>query len=755
MADPVTGSPNGDFDFSDALGVAGGVLCILTLWIIAFAGHSKSIEQTAYLFLFGIAPLLAVGIVSSMARRLPLAMPIMAGKIFIAAVLLIASALVLSTMPHLQSVSAPRVMSIAVVGALVFSASIALVPRFRAALMLETFADAMLVIGLAIALILFSPLDPALPFASTMVGYVRDTPKFGLWIAGGVAYVALAILAGAWEGSPANRNAAKWVAGLALALGLALAVGLYDDGHWTDIGHYAPLIGPALYSGLGGVPMVDVYCQYGLAPWLLTRAMFAILDPAAGSAAILVRILNVAFLMTFVLAAFSVTRRKTRAVLLMMPVLLAGISFHADHLNLNGLPSTQGMRYLPPMVMALLLALDTGRPWIRRLASVVLVTASFWSIESFLFTLLAWGGHATIEAIRHRRGRPYLIPLAANLGLILAAHLAFVLGIFAFTGRMVDYWPYVDLFLGFLLGRGTWPWPMAMKSEFLWWLPVWLAYFLTIALSLLGAIRRAPAGAADRLLGVALVGIGALSYYVGRSSETTLGLSFLPFSVLLVRAFEHVTQSPPSPTPRRLAVAGLMAAIFVLVFSFGMERFSRPLDVLKGNSTILRRCFSPEGCTPARVAGRIRAATKMVVDYRYPPAPKLAEMPIRVADLVGVLRRYAPGTGRVSLLSEFDGESALTWFTGLMALLQTGQWYKWQTSSPLNDQLSPYLARRIVASARVQEGEPLIVAKEDGKLIKLEQDILAKVRDACRLVKIGETNYFSVFRVEDCRWKPR
>ena len=153
------------------------------------------------------------------------------------------------------------------------------------------------------------------------------------------------------------------------------------------------------------------------------------------------------------------------------------------------------------------------------------------------------------------------------------------------------------------------------------------------------------------------------------------------------------------------------------------------------------------------MAERIRAATEMVVDYRYPPVEKLAETPVRVADLVGALRTYAPDARRVALLTEIDGESALTWFNGLMAFLYTGQWYSWQTSSPLNDQLSPVLARRIVASATVQDGEPLIVAKTETKLIKIEQDILSKVRNACRLVKIGETNYFSIFRVEDCHWK--
>ena len=750
----IANDPNRGLDLPDALGVVGGVLCILTISVVAFTGHGKSTEQALYLFLFGVVPLLAVGIVSWMLPRLSLAAPVMVGKIFIAMALLLSSALVIAQMPHLKSWPATLVTSIAVAGAVIFAALFGFTSRRPAALVRAgLFADTMLVAGLAIVLVLFSPLDPKLPFASTMVGYMRDTPNFGVWILGGLAYAALCMLVGAWEVRSARSRAARSVAALALALALALVLGLYDDGHWVDIGHYSPLIGPALYSRMEGAPMADVYCQYGLIPWLLVRASFAVLPPTAGTTAIIVRVTNVAFLMTFVLIAFSVTRRKTRAMLLMMPVLLAGISFHAGYLNLNGLPSTQGMRYLPPMAMALLLALDQGKPWTRRAATVVLVIASFWSIESFLFTLLAWAGYFTINAIRDRSIPAYLMHIALHLGLILAAHLAFVFGVYAWTGRRVDYLPYLDLFLGFLVGRGGFPWPMGVKSEFLWWLPVWFAYFLTLALALLGAVRRAPSGAADRLVALALVGIGALSYFVGRSSETTLGLSFLPFGVLLVSAFDRLAEGRLLSPPRRYAVAGFMAVIFVLVFAFGLERLSRPLDELKGNSTILRRCFSSEGCAPAQVAGRIRAATGMVVDYRYPPVAKLNETPARVADLVGALRMYAPHARRVALLTEFDGESALTWFNGLMAFLYTGQWYSWQTSSPLNDQLSPVLVRRIVASATVRDGEPLIVAKAETKLIKIEQDILSKVRKACRFEKIGETNYFSVFRVEDCHWK--
>lgn len=743
-----------DIPLPDAVGVVGGVLCVLVLLLIAFGARTKNIELAAYLFLFFAAPVLAAASVGIGARRYPLALPITLGKVFLAGVLIIASAMVVYKLPNLQALSGRRVLSVAVLGALACAAPIALLMR-RRNVAAHTPVDVVLVLALTGALILFSPLDATLPQASTMIGYIRDTPKFGFFIAAGAAYVALAVLVGVWEGRTRARRAATWLAGLALVLGLVLALSLYDDGHWTDIGHYAPLIGPALHANAGGVPMADIYCQYGLAPWLLIRAMFGLSEPSAGAAAIVVRLLNVAFFMTFVLAAFVVGRRKVRAVLLTLPMLLAGIAFHAGHLNLNGLPSTQGMRYLLPMLVALLLAFEPLKSWVMRAATAILVAASFWSIETFLFTLLAWGGPVAIEAIRDRSAKAFFKRVALVFALIAVAHLLFLLGLYAFTGRVADYVPYIDIFVGFLVGRGNWPWPMAMKTEFLWWVPVWFAYFLTLALSLLGAIRRQPRGLADRLLGIALVGIGALSYYVGRSSETTLGLSFLPFALLAIFAYEHVADNRSAPTGQRFAIGGLLLAIFALVFSFGVERLSRDLNVLAGNSTILRRCFTPEGCSPLRVARRIRAATGMVVDYRYPPVPKVAEMPVRVAELVGMLKTYAPGAPRVAVLVEVDGESALTWFYGLMAFQQTGQWYRWPTSSPLNDALSPILARRIVDAATIRDGEPLILARQEDKLIKLEQDILAKIRNACRLRKIGESDYFAAFRAEECRWNPR
>jgi hypothetical protein len=737
----------------DAVGIVGGLLCVLMLLLIAFVGRTKNVELAAYLFLFFAAPVIAAVSAGFGAQRVSLVLPIMLGKTFLAAVLIIVSAMVVYKLPNLQALPGRRVLSVAVLGALACSVLLALLARRRT--IPPQALDLVLAVALTGVLVLFSPLDTTLPLASTMIGYIRDTPRFGLFIAAGVTYVALALLAGFWEGRTSAGSARTWLVRLALLLGLALALSLYDDGHWTDIGHYAPLIGPALHSKAGGVPMADIYCQYGLAPWLLIRAMFDLSDPAAGAAAIVVRLLNVAFFMTFVLIAFVVSQRKIRAMLLVMPMLLAGIAFHAGHLNLNGLPSTQGMRYLLPMLAAFLVALDPPRPWVVRSAVVILIAASFWSIETFLFTLMAWGGPKAVEAIRDRSAAAFFKRLAVAFALIAVAHLIFLLGLYIYSGRVADYIPYADIFIGFLIGRGNWPWPMAMKTEFLWWIPVWLAYFLTVALSLLGAMRREPRGITDRLLGVALVGIGALSYYVGRSSETTLGLSFLPFALIAICAYERVADSRAAPIGQRVATSGLLLAIFALVFAFGVERLSRELDVLKGNSTVLRRCFSPEGCSPMRVASRIRAATQMVVDYRYPPVPKLADMPVRVAELVGMLRSYAPDAARVAVLVEVDGESALTWFYGLMAFQQTGQWYRWQTSSPLNDALSPILARRIVGAAMVGDGDPLIIAKQEEKLIKLEQDILSKIRSACRLTKIGESESFAAFRAEECRWNPR
>src|SRR3982074_2695363 len=95
-----TNNPNQGLDAPDALGVIGGVLCILTLWVIVFVGHTKSIEQVVYVFLFGIVPVLAVSVVGWMLPRISLTTPIVVGKIFIATVLLVSSALVFAELPH-------------------------------------------------------------------------------------------------------------------------------------------------------------------------------------------------------------------------------------------------------------------------------------------------------------------------------------------------------------------------------------------------------------------------------------------------------------------------------------------------------------------------------------------------------------------------------------------------------------------------------------------------------------------------------
>jgi hypothetical protein len=87
-APQVTNDVNRGLDLPDALGVAGGVLCLLTLWVMTLIGPHESAEQVAYVFLFAVVPFLVAGGLSWLLPRLSLAVAVTVGKVFIGTALL-------------------------------------------------------------------------------------------------------------------------------------------------------------------------------------------------------------------------------------------------------------------------------------------------------------------------------------------------------------------------------------------------------------------------------------------------------------------------------------------------------------------------------------------------------------------------------------------------------------------------------------------------------------------------------------------
>ena len=94
-------------------------------------------------------------------------------------------------------------------------------------------------------------------------------------------------------------------------------------------------------------------------------------------------------------------------------------------------------------------------------------------------------------------------------------------------------------------------------------------------------------------------------------------------------------------------------------------------------------------------------------------------------------------------------------YIGTLALADTGNWYHWPMSSPLNDFKSkPLLQRAIDSVGRLQAGDAVIVEKEPDKLLDEIRLLLDAVTARCRLEPVSAGDFYQVFALQDCGAPP-
>lgn len=743
--------------------VIGAILGIAYLTVLQFFTQTKASDAISFVVLLAGLPMAIAAMVAwapAVSDR-----GLLLGKCFVATA---AAVVMLMTVLHLSAriaaVSRPLAGAVPLIAGLaaVFALDLYLrrLPVVGATSRqhrVELATERFLLIVVLLLLVLFSPYDPGAIIPSAMISYVLGTRLFVFWLIPGFAF-ALAILWLYRHEALLFLRHRTLINALALAAAVLLTLSLYDDSHFVDLGHYVPYVGPALQAHAGGVPMVDVYSVYGFLPWALIWAAYKVLPATIGTAAIVVRIVTIAYYLVFVAFVFVLARRRVSAMLLLVPCLIAaivimpGLYAVPDMFNVNGTPSATGMRFGPAAAMALLMVFDVRSGRVRGLAYGLIAVASLWSLETFAYTGFTWGGVVLLEAVRERNWRSALVQIAGAIGSVAAAHLIFAAIVFALTGRVVDYKSYFDLMLIFSSVKenqvpGLGSWSILVDYHYLWWIPYALMIVLSVALATAAALRGEPRGIGGRAVAMALFGICTATYFMGRSTPTTLGFSILPFASLAILAFE-----PLAVRGWRFGLSGAAASAFftlviALTFAYAFERLSRPVAPLFGNSTVLRHCFSSDGCAAAKVATRIAAATQDDVEKPYVDmfdAAYRSGTRNRIADLSRLLRQYTAGQARVAVLPDVT----LDFFTGYVALSKTGQWYKWPIGAAIIEQQSTVNTARIVEAATLRAGEVLIVGKPN--LLLLEQKIFDKLSADCRLTLVAETEFHAVYRADAC-----
>ena len=745
-----------------ALASIGGLFLIGGMALIALSGQSRPMIFSVYVFMAVAVPLLSASAIYFTESGNAIRPAILDAILAVFRALLLCSVIALITLVLTQAYLWPQLVSSWIpAGAFMATAAISVVGfmlRPTPWSDIPGLLDAWLISAFAVAVFILSPLRPAEPTSIGFVKYAFNAPHFGSWILLGIAWTAIGIWLRRHEGW-AFPHKKKLLESLAVsAVGLVI-LGLYDDSHFVDFLHFQPLVGPALHTMHGGIPMVDTYSQYGFLPWYIYRAAFALFEPAFGTAAVVARLINLVYFAVILATLFFVSRRRLSALWFFVPALILAVVTHITvngTLNMNALPMTLGGRYLLPACMTLLLVAAPQHRWAGRTALGLIVLASLSSIDILAFTLAPWGYCLLLDSMRSRSVRFFLGWLALALVAIAAAQFCFIATIYISTGAWVDYAPYFDIISQYRPNDAAELfWSLPLIPYYALWFPIGFAYFLVMAAASYRAFRAvAPDSIIERLLPAAVMGLAPLAYFFGRPDEATLTIGCLSFSVVAIGIAEAMFINARRFGPVGPALASIMALAFAFAIADGFEHFMRPLDIARGNASILRRCFTAEGCRLADVPANIDLALHtQPLDPRTMVGYYVRDAGPRIEEAISMLRRLAPDARFVGMLADSppyryaDASAAI----GLTALMATDQWFAWSISSMINDRLSTVLSGRILRRVATTESGMLIVyPTRREEWLYLTKEILETLNARCRLKLVETGTYFSAFVTENC-----
>lgn len=591
------------------------------------------------------------------------------------------------------------------------------------------------------------------PFTQSDPGLIQKAlldRRFLLYLIVGISLGALALALARGEQRLAERSPTlhQRLGLAALALTLVFNLLLFDDGLWADMVHFRTVVEPALHFRHGGIPFVEVHSQYGLLPYLLIAWGYEVLPVNYSSASLVVRLANVAYLAVFVALVYRLCGNKVTAMALAAFGLLLHITYY--QVNLWIAPSVGGLRYLLPMAMVLALAyLPRDRqhsPW----TLAILVLSSFWSLETFVFSAGPYAAFLIGNGMFRRRVLASLGQSLFLVAAIAAAHLLFVGFMLAYYGKLPRYDFYFDLISaystytpGFLESVSPYYWVWAINAT---------VYFLVLCCFLhrVLTVRSRQTPAADwwlvsALLPTAAVGILFASYFVARSTDTSLYLAQLPlFAVVLAAADRLLWRNTESFRSRRSLQVVLVLAVGI-VSAVGLEKFFQPHSVHAGNSTILRQCFLASGCAPSRILAQLSERLSSPPPGTELDADRIYQFRLQKwtnPENLGIIRngyRLAQTLGRdeerLAIFLDYDRFP----ITGTV-LMYAGRWHKWPISSAYIDQLSPKLTNYIVSRPiQFREDEVVITLADEDRLEPLHQTLLGKIREQWSLCPVAET----------------
>lgn len=344
---------------------------------------------------------------------------------------------------------------------------------------------------------------------------------------------AMTRLAAAARETPRRRAACAGVAVLLIAIWLSAAFNTERSVGLAEANHLIPWDMSETFAVLNGrTPLVDFHSQYAqLIPYLAALPM-GVFGASVGTWIATMIVLSALAL----LAVYALLRRVVRssvAALALFLLFVAASGFVASgRLSSFEIFSVWPMRYGPAYLLAWLTArhLDGVAPRRRWL---LLAAGALVALNNLEFGLAALGGTlAAIALVDPPRSRRAALRLLGDAGIGLLLALLLVSGLSLAHGGAL---PNFALLLEFPRIYGVGGWVLEPMTA----IGFHVAVYLTLAAAIVAAAVRAVRGATNPVLTGMLVwsgifGLGAGSYYAGRSNVLDLVVLFSAWCLSLV-----------------------------------------------------------------------------------------------------------------------------------------------------------------------------------------------------------------------------
>jgi hypothetical protein len=580
-------------------------------------------------------------------------------------------------------------------------------------------------------------------FAEETVGFLdlgyEDFFRISLALFVGFALSSLFVYA------PGRRQWLRWIFRVGLEIlgigAVAWIVALVAITPNPDVQTMNAHLGPAGFVLGHGVPLVDVFCQYGMLSYLVFDLLFLFVPPSYMGGAFLVGFLNAVYLIVMLLVLRRVLRNNLLAY---GTVFLAGAAFVA--LAFNSIPAVGAMRFLPPLVVLLSIV------WLRpgRLFSffsiAAMVLCSLWSIEALLWSLVSYLSFIAAEYLVVRRSFGGVARVTLQMAAIyLVPHGVYSLLVRIFFGAFPSYKFYLDEVFN-LFGGASGGWTFAMDFHVLIWVIAPLTYVSVYACSAWYISRLDDPDQLDprvftrALIPAAILGGLELSYWVGRSLIFHFWPVVLPLLIVLAIIVDRLLPKDWKTTLNLPAISCLasVAVLYSGAMAWALEygRFDVSEDQVQGNLAI---AFSPIG----------------TADIRDP----------RIRQSVDLVRKWGGKSNELLILMPGSVAAA--------TLLYTGKAHRLHISNSHNDPASVLLAQRAIdrAGTVVVEGDFFFIHEDfnqqlngrsdyppdpDHAYSNLDLSILIKLKERWRMAIVERTSlgFMALRLVAKEKWQP-